>query len=137
MFVRAYNEANQKIRNIYFQIIKEKLNHIRPDYEEEYLFFMDLLDIMFSKDLYIEETMNAFKDRSKYYVNPYLFDRLMKVVRPEIESATKFQKKIHKMINDAKSFLQKKIDERNKILNNLESAVENDQNDIEAKIKKY
>ena len=105
MFVRAYDEANQKIRNIYFQIIKEKLNHIRPDYEEEYLFFMDLLDIMFSKDLYIEETMNAFKDRSKYYVNPYLFDRLMKVVQPEIESATKFQKKIHKMITDSKSFL--------------------------------
>lgn len=85
MFVNTIDDSNIKIRNIYFQIIKEKLNHIRPDYEEEYLFFMDLFDIALSGDFYIEQTLKAFKERSKFNVNPYVYERLMKIIDPEIQ----------------------------------------------------
>lgn len=89
MLTRSYSDIINKLKNIYFRIVRKKLEHMRTDYEEEYLFFMSLLDITLNRDFIINETMESFKERAKYYVHPRLYNELMKVIRPELDAATK------------------------------------------------
>lgn len=120
---RVYGEAVQKMKNVYLQIIERKLRNVDWNYEEEILYFLEILNYMFNKDYLFADSMPLFKKASRLYVNPFLFDQLVGVAQKEISSFSRFQRQMHKMISKTKEFLEKKIEKRDAVLNKIEQVV--------------
>lgn len=57
ILLSSYKEATNKLKKIYFHIIRKKLEHMKEEYEQEYLFFMELLEYTMESDFLIFDSM--------------------------------------------------------------------------------
>lgn len=50
VFLRNHEEAKQKLRVIFFAIIKKKFENFDPEYDDELEYFLDVLEKFLEKD---------------------------------------------------------------------------------------
>ena len=103
-----YNEGIRKVRGIFMEILKLKLQNLKEDYEDETNFFLDLLETLVNKDFAIPDSLEIAKKASKYYVSPRYFDRLVSLTAPEVAGFSA----LHERLKSQRATVQKKIQEK-------------------------
>ena len=132
-----YREGIRKIKDIFIELLKIKLDPIKDNYEDETAFFLDMLDDIVTKDFNIVRSINVCKKASKYYVSPRYFDKLMELAKPEIDALTAIHNRLRKSRLQVQEVLDTKknnaaaLEERIKAEADMVVAVHDDMNPIE------
>ena len=101
-----YKEGIHRIKEIFLELLRIKLEKIKEEFEEETAFFLDILDELIDKDYNLVKSFDICRKATKYYVSPRYFDKLMIIAKPEIDALTEIhvrlkqsRKKIQELFN--------------------------------------
>ena len=124
-----YHEGIRKIKGIFLELLKIKLEVLKEDYEDETNFFLDVLEDLVDKDYQIVKSMDVCKKAAKYYVSPRYFERIMDIAQPEIDAFMD----IHNRLRAARHSIQEILDDKQKEADELLQKIEQTAQAVEDK----
>lgn len=119
-----YQESMRRVKQIFMELLKEKLSHLSEQYLDETEFFLDLLEDLVDKDYMIRESLEISKSTSKYYVSPRFFDSLIDIAAPEIDAFTQLHTRLRESRSEIQNLMDEKLREREKYLESLKGEVD-------------
>lgn len=118
-----YHEGLVRVKQIFLELLKEKLATLSEQYIDETEFFLDVLEEFVDKDFALKESLEIAKSTSKYYVSPRFFDSLLEIAEPEINAFDTLHKKLRKDRTAIQDLMDEKVREREKYLAGLKGEV--------------
>lgn len=119
-----YQESMRRVKQIFMELLKEKLSHLNEQYLDETEFFLDLLEDLVDKDYIIHDSLEISKSTSKYYVSPRFFDSLIDIATPEIDAFTQLHNRLREARTEIQNLMDEKLREREKYLESLKGEVD-------------
>lgn len=119
-----FQESMRRVKQIFMELLKEKLSHLSEQYLDETEFFLDILEDFVDKDYLIKDSLEIAKSTSKYYVSPRFFDSLIDIATPEIDAFTELHNRLRAARTEIQDLMDEKLREREKYLDSLKGEVE-------------
>lgn len=147
---RNYKEAIIRVKDIFFELIRNKTGDLDEEYDDEVSYFLDIMDQFIEMDYHVKDSLEVAKETIQYYVSPGFFDSLLEFSGPELDALDDLLTKLKESRKSVQELIDEKMIEREEYFNNLEHDVHQIQdgeemahdeqdsyNDMDEDIKKF